>query len=110
MNKTNTPTKKRTIVDYHKLPMELKEQLKLVYSDGFHDDLITYKDSMGHRVTALRLETEQIIYMVRMSKELAYQIMDEDEDFDDEYRLKTTKKEHYMDKHADNDYLLIDDE
>ena len=107
MELTNQQTKKRTIVDYHKLPVELKEQLKLMYSEGFHDELISYKDAKGQRISALRFETETVVYMVRMSKDLAYRIMDNDDDFDDDYSLKTEKKRNYLDKHADNDYLAF---
>ncbi|MGQ1784526.1 MULTISPECIES: hypothetical protein [unclassified Saccharicrinis] len=108
MNKFNAQNKKRTIVDYHKLPVDLKEQLKLVNSDGLHDDIITYKDSKGHQISALRLETDDVVYMVRMSKELAFQIMDEDDDFNDDYSLKSGKMKKYIDKHGDIDYISED--
>lgn len=106
MENKKQDSKKRTLIDYDKLSIELKEQLKLLYSDGFHDDLITFNDAKGQKVSALRFETDSIVYMVRMSKELAYKIMDEDDDFDDNYALKNNKKTDYLDKHADNDYLV----
>ncbi|MCW3807905.1 hypothetical protein [Plebeiibacterium marinum] len=104
----NTPIqpKKRTLIDYYKLPKDLQEQLKLVYSQGFNEDLIVYKDASGKQISALRFETDTIVYMVKMSIDQAYKIMDDDSDFNDDYELKSSVKEDYMDKHSDADYLF----
>ncbi|WP_075589823.1 hypothetical protein [Labilibacter marinus] len=110
MKSTIQRSKKKSIIDYNKLPIDLKEQLKLMYSDGYHEELITYKDAQGQRISALRFETDTIIYMIRMSKELACEIMDDDDDFNDDYSLKSNKKIAYTDKHADNDYLVYSED
>jgi hypothetical protein len=97
--------KLRVIQDYDKLSTELKEQVKLVYPDGFSDYLIQFINSKGQQISALRFETDEKIYMLRMSKKMAIQIMDEDEDYDDDYNLREDIKEVYEEKHGDVDYL-----
>ncbi|MFC2097115.1 hypothetical protein ACFLSI_02150 [Bacteroidota bacterium] len=100
--KTN---KLRIIQDYEKLSDEIKEQIKLVYPEGFSDHLIYFTNSKNQKVSALRFETDEKIYMLRMSAELAIQIMDDDSDYDDDYNLKSSVKEIYEEKHSDVEYL-----
>ena len=83
-------SKLRVIQDYEKLGLEIKEQIKLVYS-------------------ALPFETFDKIYMVRMSKILADQIIDDDDDYDDDGNLKIGIKDKYEDKHSDVEYLSEND-
>ncbi|MBR8535207.1 hypothetical protein KDU71_06525 [Carboxylicivirga sediminis] len=97
--------KPKVIMDYQKLAEDLKEQLKLVYPDGFHDNIIWFNDSKGQRISALRFETDEKIYMLRMSAERALEIMDDDDDFGSDYKLKSDVQKEYADKHSDVDYL-----
>ncbi len=92
-------------MDYQKLSEELREQLKLVYPEGFHDNIIWFNDSKGQRISALRFETDEKVFMLRMSTELAMEIMDDDDDFGSDYRLKSSVHKSYADKHSDVDYL-----
>lgn len=98
-------SKLRVIQDYKKLSKELQEQVKLVYPDGFTDYLVYFTNSKGQKVSALRFETDDKIYMLRMSAEMAIQIMDDDSDFDEDHNLKDSVKEDYEEKHADVEYL-----
>ena len=52
-----TPDKPKVIKDYNKLDKKIQEQIKLVYSDGFADNLIHFFDKNGIKVTALPFET-----------------------------------------------------
>jgi hypothetical protein len=97
--------KTRTVVDYEKLSDELVEQLKLVYPDGFSEHLISFNNTQGETVSALRFETFEKIYLIRMSKKLAKQIIEEDEDYDDDGVLKEDIREQYEEDHSDVDYL-----
>lgn len=104
----NTP-KPRVIKDYEKLAPELQEQLKLVYPEGYSQFLIEFVNKEGDIVSALPFETDDKLYMVRMSKRKATQIVEQDEDFDEEGNLKTDIKEEYEYKYSDVDYLAEND-
>lgn|SRR5660397_5294 len=97
--------KLRVIQDYKKLSDELREQVKLVYPEGFSDYLIQFTNSKGQTVSALRFETDDKIYLLRMSAEMAIEIMDDDSDYDDDHNLKSEIKESYEEKHSDVEYL-----
>ncbi len=99
------PNKPRVIKDYNKLDKDLQEQIKLVYADGFADNLIHFFDKNGAKVSALPFETEDKYYMLRMTENEAVEIVDEDEDFDDEGFLKDNVKQDYEDKYADLDHV-----
>ncbi|MFW5822297.1 MAG: hypothetical protein ACOCU7_02815 [Tangfeifania sp.] len=107
-----TPDKPRVIKDYNKLDKDLQEQIKLVYADGFAENLIHFFDKNGVKVSALPFETEDKYYMLRMTENEAVQIVDEDDDFDDEGFLKDDVKQDYEDKYADMDHVAdqIEDE
>lgn len=98
-------SKPRLIKDFEKLDEAIKEQIKLVYPEGFIDHLITYKNKEGQNVSALPLETDEYYYLVKMTINQASKIVDEDEDFDEDGILKTDVKEDYENKYSDLDYL-----
>ena len=97
--------KLRVVLDYEKLSDELKEQIKLVYPDGFSQHLIKFKNSKGESVSALRFETFEKIYLVRMSVQKAIQLIEDDNDYDDDGSLKEHIKEKYADEYSDIEYL-----
>jgi len=97
--------KLRVIKDYEKLNLEIKEQIKLVYPNGYSDHLIEFKNKDGDKVSALPFETDEKIYMVRMSIKKANQIIERDTDYDDDGNLKEHIKEKYENEHSDVDYL-----
>lgn len=97
--------KPRIIKDYNKLDKELQQQIKLVYADGFADNLIHFFDKNGIKITVLPFETEDRYYMLRMTENEAVQIVDDDEDFDEDGFLKNEVKQNYEDKYADLDHI-----
>lgn len=101
--------KLKVIQDYNKLNKDLQEQVKLVYPDGFSEYLVYFKNVKGQEVSALRFETDEKIYMLRMSVQMAFQIMEDDSDYDDEHNLKNSVKEIYEEKHSDVEYLVDND-
>lgn len=101
----NKSDKPKVIKDYNKLDKALQEQIKLVYSDGFAENLIHFFDKNGVKVTALPFETEDKYYMLRMSENEAVQIVDDDDDFDDDGFLKDEVKQDYEDKYAELDHV-----
>lgn len=97
--------KPRVIKDYNKLDKELQQQIKLVYADGFADNLIHFFNKDGLKITVLPFETEDKYYMLRMTENEAVQIVDDDDDFDEDGFLKTDVKQSYEDKFADLDHI-----
>lgn len=105
--------KPRVIKDYNKLDKDLQQQIKLVYADGFAENLIHFFNKDGLKITVLPFETEDKYYMLRMTENEAVQIVDDDDDFDDDGFLKNEVKQNYEDKYADLDHIadqITDDE
>lgn len=105
----NLDSKPRVIQDYEKLTVEIKEQIKLYYPDGYSEHLIRFKNAKGETVSALPFETDEKVYMVRMSVQKAQQLVEDDTDYDEDGFLYAHKREKYQDKYADLDYLYDDD-
>lgn len=80
--------KPRIAKDFDKLSEEIINQIKLEYPFGFEDNLITYKDAKGNKVSALPFEAEDVYYLVRMTKSEAQQIIEDDDDYDDDGNLR----------------------
>ena len=97
--------KERVTQEYKKLGDDIKEQIKLVYPQGFSDYLISYTNKEGKKVTALRFETDEKIYLIRMTIEQAIDIIDADPDYDSEGLLYEDVKVEYEEKHSDIEYL-----
>ncbi len=101
--------KLRVIKDFEKVGQEIQEQIKLVYPEGFSQHLIEYRNKDNETVYALPFETDDKIYMIRMSYKRAIQIIEDDSDYDDDGILKDEVKEKYADEHADIEYLSEND-
>ena len=80
--------KPRIAKDYEKLSEDLINRIKLEYPYGFEDYLISYKDPKGNKISALPFETEDVYYLIRMTKAEAQQIIEDDEDYDDDGNLR----------------------
>ena len=101
--------KLRVTKEYEKLDDKIKEQIKLVYPEGYLDHLISYTNKDGLKVSALRFETDDRIYLVRMTSKQAEALIEADPDYDDDGNLFDDVKEDYEDKHSDVDYLSEND-
>lgn len=99
---TNKP---KVIIDFYKLSKDLQEQVKLIYPDGFIDHLVHFKNAKGQEVSAVRFETDEKVYMLRMSVQMAFQIIEDDDDYDEDHNLKSSVRENYEEKHSDVEYL-----
>ncbi len=94
--------KKRIIVDYKTLPENMLERLALQYPDGFKDNLITYTNSKGDKISAVPVETEETYYLVKVSIQLKEMVRDVDvedidpeEDLGDEFSFYATDDDEY---------------
>ena len=97
--------KLRVIQDFEKVSTEIQEQIKLVYPEGFSKHLVEFKNKDNETVFALPFETDEKIYMIRMSFKKAIQLIKDDSDYDDDGILKDDIKEKYEDEHSDVEYL-----
>lgn len=97
--------KLKVIRDYEKLDDQLKEQIKLVYPRGFSQHLIQFRNKEGDLISALPFETDEKIYMVRMSVQKANEIISTDDDFDDDGVLKSKVRRKYEENNEDIEYL-----
>ncbi len=100
-----TGNKPKVIKDYNKLDKALRQQVKLIYADGFADNLIQFFDKNGKNITALPFETEDKCYLLRMTENEAITLVDKDDDYDDEGFLKDNVKQRYEDKYSDLDHV-----
>lgn len=92
-------TKPRVIKDFENLTVEIQEQIKLAYPDGFEDNLIRFVNGEGKNVSALPFETEEKYYLVRMTQAQAKEIIEDDDDYDDDGMLKSGVREVYEDRY-----------
>ena len=78
-------TKKRSIVSYDKLTAEQKKELLKSFPDGYRSFVTQIKTPAGESLEALIWETEEVIYLVKMSNSMTTALdLDDDEDDDDE--------------------------
>lgn len=106
----NTPSNKpRVITAFEKLNRDLQEQIKLENPEGFSENLITFNNKDGDKISALRFETDDKIYLVKMSRVVAEQLIEDDEDYDDEGNLTDDARESYEDKY-DDDFEVDEEE
>ena len=96
-------SKQRVYTTFEKLSEEIKERIKLEYPTGFSEELISFYDKDGIRISALRFETDEKIYLVKMTVSTAEKIVENDDDYDDEGNLKEDVKEEYEEKHSDDE-------
>jgi hypothetical protein len=102
--------KPRVIKDFEKLDDQIQEQIKLTYPRGFSKNLITFTNRDGNKVSALPFETDDRYYLVRMTVQEARKIILQDDDYDEDGRLRKSIREDYEDKYSELDYLADDDE
>ncbi len=98
--------KKRIVKDYELLPEETIERVKVEYPYGFEENLITFINREGKKVSALPFETEEIYYLIRMTILEARQIIEDDEDYDDDGTLRSdfsTDDEFDEEENSDDD-------
>jgi len=78
-------TKKRSIVSYDKLTAEQKKELLKSFPDGYRSFVTQIKTPAGESLEALIWETEEVIYLVKMSSNMTTALdLDDDDDDDDE--------------------------
>ena len=100
MSITNKP---RLVTSFEKIGQDIQEQIKLEYPEGFSQHLISFVNKDGDKISALRFELEDKIYLIKMSKIVADQIIEDDDDYDEDGNLTDDAKEEYEDKYDDDE-------
>jgi len=75
--------KKRAIVSYDKLTTEQKREINRTFPEGYGTNMTTIKTPTGETLDALIWETEEIIYLVKIVKNMTT-LLDDDDDEEDE--------------------------
>lgn len=75
--------KLRIIMDYQKLSPDIKEKIQLTSPSAIDALMVNYRNSKGKTVLALRFETDEIIYLLRVSEEMAMKLIEIDIEDDD---------------------------
>lgn len=86
-------SKPRVIKDYDKLEESITQQIKLKYPFGYEKHLITFKNHKNALISALPFEAEDRIYLVRMTRIEANQIIADDDDYNTNGQLRTEARE-----------------
>jgi hypothetical protein len=88
-----TVQKKRVIVDHKSLPAEVLNELSVKYPYGYNTtDTITFKNAKGETIRALRHETADTVYMVKVSVYLQDMIENTEEEEDLIPKARSSKK------------------
>lgn len=84
---------KRVIVDFKKLNRDILELLVSKFPDGYADnDIITFRNADYELIEAVEVKTEDITYLVKISKHLAdtmekFHVNDDVDDVNDDDEL-----------------------
>jgi len=62
--------KKRRIVDYSNVPEEILTSLGETYPNGYDKDIIKFPNAKGELISAVRIETEDTIFLIKVSSQL----------------------------------------
>ncbi|MFT6850951.1 MAG: hypothetical protein ACJATA_001769 [Sphingobacteriales bacterium] len=95
--------KLRLVTTFARVGQEIQEQIKLEYPEGFSQHLIKFTNKDGEQVSALRFETDDKIFLIKMSKFMAEQIILDDDDYDEDGSLTEGAREELEDRHGDDD-------
>ena len=106
-------TKRRSIISYDKLSIEQKKQILKEFPDGYINHLTTIKTPTGEVLDALRWDTDEIIYLVKIVKpKIKVKVIsaDNEDDFDDDLDKEDEIKDDDMDDEKDHDSDEEEDE
>jgi DNA-directed RNA polymerase subunit delta len=106
--------KKRAIISYEKLTLEQKRNLEHSFPEGFSGSLTTIKLPSGEEMDAVIWETEEITYLVKITKAAYHSALDDDDDdlFDSSIadEIKVEDDDDVSDDDEDDDYDDSDDD
>ena len=60
--------KKKSVISFNNLPLELQEAVKAAYPNGYSDSMIRVDKPNGDFFFAVTFETEEVSYLVKIDK------------------------------------------
>lgn len=85
---------KRILVDYKKLDHAIANLLIETYPDGYgDDDIICFKNAKGEFIEAVELQTEDTLYLVKISKSLSDFIATFEDTIERELEMKEEREQ-----------------
>jgi DNA-directed RNA polymerase subunit delta len=100
-------SKRRAIISYDKLSIDQKKQILRDYPDGYINHLTSIKTPTGETLDALIWETDEVIYLVKVTKVVpkAKPVSDDDDDdFDEVADIKDDEVEDDEDDDFDDSF------
>ncbi len=84
MKKRSSSNLKKVIVDYKKLNNTILDLLITKYPDGYdQEDIIAFKNAKNEIIECVEVETDDTLYLVKVSKRLVSAMEDFDEGNED---------------------------
>lgn len=62
--------KLRKIVDYSNVPDDILNKLGEIYPNGYENNIIKFPNAKGELISAVRVETDDTIYLIKVSSQL----------------------------------------
>ncbi len=78
-------SKLNIMTDYETFDIELKTELKLAHPGGFSNAIIEFTNNKKKKVSAIRWETPDKIYLLRLSNKKLIQLMEEEAELENDY-------------------------
>lgn len=78
-------SKLNIMTDYETFDIELKTELKLAHPAGFSNAIIEFTNNKKKKVSAIRWETPDKIYLLRLSNKKLIQLMEEEAELENDY-------------------------
>ncbi len=103
--------KKRRIVDYSNVPDDILNKLGELYPHGYESDVIKFPNSKGELVSAVRVETDDTIFLIKVSSQLKQMFDDldiEEMDFSNEEKDEVVSDDDDNDDQYSKDKPLDD--
>ena len=95
--------KPRVLKAFESLELEIREQIKLAYPDGFSEYLVKFQNKDGDWLSGLPFETDDRYYLVKMTRQQAFDIIADDDDYDSDGTLKEEIREEYEDRYEEGE-------
>jgi DNA-directed RNA polymerase subunit delta len=103
--------KKRRIVDYSNVPEDILNMMGELYPNGYERDVIKFPNAKGELISAVRVETDDTIFLIKVSSQLKQMFddleideIDLSNEADDDASNDDDEDQYSKDKPKDDDY------
>ncbi len=103
--------KKRRIVDYSNVPEDILNKMGDLYPNGYERDVIKFPNAKGEMISAVRVETDDTIFLIKVSSQLKQMFddleideIDLSNEADDDASSDEDEDQYSKDKPKEDDY------